>query len=930
MTSQRLNIFLIFSLFTLLGSRNLLQGQVKKTMTPAVYTQWNRIANTKVSDNGQWLSYELVKEEGDTKTVVLNLNTNEETVLERTTKGVLSKDGLLFSGVISPSKQLVKELRRKKTKKDDLPKDSLFVLHLPTGQKRIFPNVSDYKASEELGQLICFKMETPNYKKDTIAQVLDTKRQSKDNGNHLIVFQPALSKFDTIKYVRDYSLAKKSPVIVATTNGLDSVNKTNILRFDGNLGLTTVIATRPFFECRLFMDDYAKRIATVWHSDSVAVEPVKRNLSLWEQATGMEKVLADKNSGHMPNNWYVSPHTKINFDGNGNRMSYSLAPIPLVQDTTLLEEELVKVEVWHHDDPYLYTMQEVRMEADKEKTYTFIYDLANGKHVQLHDETLENIVLADSLAGAFAIGLESKPYAKAMTWEGNSKNDLYKVELASGARKVIAKGVDGNPRISNKGNIAIWFDREAGKWMQYDLNMSQLKVVIDPSITNFSDELNDVPSSPGAYGLAGFSTDESFVLLYDRYDIWQVNLQNNVIKKLTNGRLSKTVHRLVRNAENSRSSIDVNQPMLIHIFDESNKESGYGIYNPVNERLSVLEKGAFSYAQTIIKPAMSDKFITRRENFNVFPDLILTDSTFVNMKAITKANPQQSEYLWGNIELHSWKNNTGEELNGLVVLPEDFNPSKKYPLLINFYERSSDELHTYRSPMAGRSSINYTYYASKGYVIFNPDITYDVKGHPGASCLIDLMSGLDALIAKGYIDTTRMALQGHSWGGYQVAYLLTKTNRFKCAESGAPVVNMISAYGGIRWESGMSRMFQYEKSQSRIGKTLWEEPMLYLENSPIFDIDKVETPVLILHNDEDGAVPWYQGIEYYMALRRLGKPTWMLNYNGEPHWPVKWQNRLDFNIRMEQFFDHYLLDKPMPEWMVKGVPAKYKTILKGY
>jgi dipeptidyl aminopeptidase/acylaminoacyl peptidase len=268
-------------------------------------------------------------------------------------------------------------------------------------------------------------------------------------------------------------------------------------------------------------------------------------------------------------------------------------------------------------------------------------------------------------------------------------------------------------------------------------------------------------------------------------------------------------------------------------------------------------------------------------------------------------------------------------LTGLVVKPENFDPNKKYPLLVNFYERSSDELYGYRAPAAGRSSINYSYYASKGYIIFNPDITYNL-GYPGESCYEDLMSGVDALIAKGSIDTTRMGLQGHSWGGYQVSYLLTKTNRFKCAESGAPVVNMVSAYGGIRWESGRSRMFQYEKTQSRIGQTLWENPNLYLSNRPIFGLDKQETPVLILHNDEDGAVPWYQGIEYYMALRRLNKKAWLLNYNGEPHWPVKWQNRLDFNIRMEQFFDHYLMGKPMPDWMQRGIPVLEKSINSGY
>ena len=249
-------------------------------------------------------------------------------------------------------------------------------------------------------------------------------------------------------------------------------------------------------------------------------------------------------------------------------------------------------------------------------------------------------------------------------------------------------------------------------------------------------------------------------------------------------------------------------------------------------------------------------------------------------------------------------------------------------MIVNFYERSSDRLHRHRHPTPGRSTINYSYYANHGYLIFNPDVPYRI-GYPGESAYNSVMSGVTHLIDQGFVDKEHIALQGHSWGGYQVAYLATKTNLFACIESGAPVVNMTSAYGGIRWGSGLSRMFQYENSQSRIGGTLWEYPVRYIENSPLFFLDKVETPILILHNDKDGAVPWYQGIEFFVALRRLNKPAWMLNYNDEPHWPVKRQNRVDFNRRMEQFFAHYLKDAPMPQWMTRGVPALEVGIEQG-
>jgi dipeptidyl aminopeptidase/acylaminoacyl peptidase len=217
-----------------------------------------------------------------------------------------------------------------------------------------------------------------------------------------------------------------------------------------------------------------------------------------------------------------------------------------------------------------------------------------------------------------------------------------------------------------------------------------------------------------------------------------------------------------------------------------------------------------------------------------------------------------------------------------------------------------------------------SFYVSRGYLLFVPDIPYRI-GYPGESALDAVVPGVLDLVGRGFVDRAKIGVQGHSWGGYQIAYMVTRTDLFAAAEAGAPVANMVSAYGGIRWQTGMSRAFQYERTQSRIGGSLWDTPLRYIENSPIFTADKIRTPLLMMHNDEDGAVPWYQGIELFVGLRRLGRPVWMLNYNGEAHGLREDHNRKDWAIRMQQFFDHYLMDAPTPVWMEEGVPA----ILKG-
>ena len=215
-------------------------------------------------------------------------------------------------------------------------------------------------------------------------------------------------------------------------------------------------------------------------------------------------------------------------------------------------------------------------------------------------------------------------------------------------------------------------------------------------------------------------------------------------------------------------------------------------------------------------------------------------------------------------------------------------------------------------------------FVSNGYVVFFPNISYGT-GHPGKDAFDYVVSGAKSLIAKyKWVDAKRIGLEGHSWGGYQIAYIITKTDMFKAAWAGAPVVNMTSAYGGIRYGTGISRQFQYEHTQSRIGKNLWEALPQYMESSPLFSLNKVKTPVVILHNDNDDAVPYTQGIEMFTALKRLGKPSWLISYNGEPHGVILRKNRKDLAIRFDQFFGWLLKDEKPARWLTDGVPAVKK------
>ncbi|MFL5808664.1 MAG: alpha/beta hydrolase family protein, partial [Flavisolibacter sp.] len=347
----------------------------------------------------------------------------------------------------------------------------------------------------------------------------------------------------------------------------------------------------------------------------------------------------------------------------------------------------------------------------------------------------------------------------------------------------------------------------------------------------------------------------------------------------------------------------------------------------------VTDIGPFSN-NTFLKAKNTDSYLFSKEDYTHSPDLyfatVTTTDTIAGWHAgalpsvkISSINPQQSQYNWGTAELYRWKTFSGKSATGILYKPENFDSTKKYPMLLYFYEKLSDNLYNYIPPAPTPSRLNIPFFVSRGYIVLTPDISYTI-GHPAKSAYDFVVSGAQSLAKKKWVDAKNIGIQGQSWGGIQVAQLVTMTNMFKAAWAGAPVASMFSAYGGIRWESGNNRQMQYEKGQSRIGATPWDKPDLYIENSPFYHLKNVTTPLVIMSNDADGAVPWYQGIELFTAMRRLHKKVWMLSYNGEAHNLVERRNRKDIQIREQQYFDWLLKGEKPPKWIVEGVPAVKK------
>ena len=919
-----------------------LQAQ-KKIMQHKDKALWNQIKNVTISNSGDYILYGIGKEEKDETLHLKSAKGNQIMKYPRTKGAKFTYDSKFVVFSVNAWKDSIAELKRKKVKSKDFPKDTLVIYNINKKQIEKIPNVKSYKVPEKWSGIVAYQLEevTPKKEKSETSKKKEkevkteksktkkakTKKVSSKNGYHMVIRQLETGIEDTLKFVTRHALSKKGKIITYTTTGTKSGVKSGVYQYN-----VTDKTSKLIFEShnkttypQIGISDSGNRIGFVVDADSTKNLIKKPILFAWKngETTAKELVTSENNAANL----LVSADQKLEFSKNEDRLFFGLRKIPIVQDTTLIKEEIVNVEVWTYDEPRLYTVQELQVKRDKKKAFLSLYDFTTNKMVPIANPEFDVARYADDGNSEYAIIGNNTPYMLESQWTGQRAMDIMKVDLATGKKSMLGKKIYGGNSMSPKGNYTYGYSRKDSTWFTYNLKTSNYKALTKGK--QFYNELHDYPDDPRGYRAMGWTENDEKLLVYDRYDIWAFDPDTGASEKLTNGRAKNTTYRYIKLDEDEKSISNTNN-WLLSTFNNETKFGGVASFNPKNNKIKQLVASGNVYGG--YKMAQQDKkkrMLYTRENFTEFPNYFISDVKLKAPKQITDANPQQKDYNWGTIEMVEWTSADGIPLKGMLVKPENFDPNKKYPMIVNFYERNSDGIYRHRAPSYGRSTINYPFYASRGYLIFNPDITYR-DGYPGESALNCVIPGVTALIDKGLVDKENIGVQGHSWGAYQIAYLVTKTDIFKAAESGAPVPNMISAYGGIRWWTGLSRQFQYEHTQSRIGGTPWEYPQRYIENSPIFNIDKINTPLLIMHNDADGHVPWYQGIEFFMSLRRLGKPSWFLNYNGEPHWPLKMQNRIDFNIRMTQFFDYYLKGEPKPVWMERGVPALEKGINQGY
>jgi len=580
-------------------------------------------------------------------------------------------------------------------------------------------------------------------------------------------------------------------------------------------------------------------------------------------------------------------------------------------------DDRVDLVLWHWKDTRLQSQQQVQESTDRSFSYLAQYRVQPQTFIRLADDEMRTVTVAPKQR--FAVGFDDREYELMGNLDGRRFRDVYSVDMETGVRKITVKRARWYNGTSPDGERFLFY--EDGHFHVHSLKTGQTRNItktVPVSFVNTESDVNVV--NPPTQAL-GWTKDNKAVLISDNWDIWQVPVEGGAAVNLTvNGKKDQIRYQqrfALEPLEQRDEGIDLTKPQYFRAYGEWTKKTGIAQLEPGKPGVQMVMWGDASYGR-LMKARNADIYLYTRDTPAEPPDFYVAEGKVDAGQRITDQRPQVAQFAWTpGVQLVNYTCDKGDKLQAALFLPADYEKGKAYPTMVNFYERMSQTANTFQNPSA--NGFNRSVYTSNGYAVLIPDIVYKVND-PGMSAVWCMVPAVKAAIATGIVDAKKIGITGHSWGGYQTSFLITQTDIFAAAVAGAPLTNMVSMYSLIYKNSGGGNMAIFESSQGRFKGGYWDNWDAYYRNSPVFFAKNVRTPLMILHNDRDGAVDFTQGVEYYSTLRRLGKPVIMLEYVGENHGLARRPNQRDYTVRMMEFFDHYLKGAPAPDWMKNGVP----------
>jgi dipeptidyl aminopeptidase/acylaminoacyl peptidase len=893
-----------------------------------------QIQRPSISPDGKWVALAAVPDRGDGEVMVYSAESEVRYTIPMASNPVISGDNRWVAARLGPSFEA-----RETAKRGDAARPGLALLATSSGEIREWEEVQRFSFSED-GKWLARLLYAPKDEGGEAAEEEEEEdvRTRENPGTTLVLLGFSSGDEVEVPHVKAYSFHPEAALVAYVVSSPQGTGDGIYLRDLDDVQLEVPLEVGSFIQIRTmaWWED-GSRLAWVMAEEDEEGGAGPGTLSFWDG----DQTATVPTSGSLPQGWELPVSNRLQWSEDGDRLFYGARPGSAEEETeddeagdeafdaydfeTILEGRTV--DVWHTSDPFINPNQKVMWSRMQSRTFTGVYHLETGGTVQLGDEDLQLQGVPDNPVRALATSDVS--YRKESTWTGGA-DDLYVVDLETGERSLVVKGYQGGGSAANswigarapslelspEGRYVVWFQDD--HWHLFDAESGETRNLTQGLDVAFFDVDHDFPSPRGGHGIGGWLEGDEAVLIHDKWDVWQFPTDGGAPVNLTGGqgRARELILRVLK-VDPEVDAFPRNGTLHLSSFDWKDKSFGFFSTRAGRGGLETLldEEKRF---RVVGKADDADRLLYTREDYSEFPNLWISDMEFGNRERVTDVNPGLLDrFAWGTSHLVEWTSDDGIPLQGVVILPGNYEEGKRYPVLTYFYRFFSQRLHEFNAPVINHRP-SFPIYASDGYIVFLPDVRFEV-GRPGISSLKSVVPGVKKLVDMGWADPDALGLHGHSWSGYTTAYMVTQTNIFAAAVAGAPVSNMTSAYGGIRWGSGLARQFQYEQTQSRLSGSLWEATSDYIENSPLFYADRVETPIVLMHGDEDDAVPWYQSIELYLALRRTGKEAVFLQYRGEPHHPQEYANKLDYSLKMKGFFDHYLKGAPAPKWWAEGV-----------
>ena len=903
-------------------------AQQKPALTWKDVSKWTYNRGNSLSPDGQWMAWASGPTEGDLKMMIRKtLDTLHYSYPIGASASVLSfsKDSKHAAFKVS-----AKDAEAKSARKTNKPVyDKLMLVSLADNKQTTFERVKSFSFSGESPLWIAIQF---------MALETASKEPTAAKGTDVLLYNLSSKKSFNLGNVAEFAFNKAGDQLAYTVDA-NGQNGNGILLRDMKTGITTALD-----------NDKAAYKSINWNENGTAFAALKANKNDKYKdevfsVIGISKIngdlttkvtyngLEDKNfPKEMGINTNASPYwsddqTTLYFGINS--LTKKEDKKPEVKSDSLnkakpepKKEDIEKPDmmIWNWQDKRLQSAQQTQEARDKTFSYASSYRVADQKFTQLADSNMRSVMVAPKQL--YAIGYDNSKYELMGNLDGQSYTDIYLIDLKTGAKKQIFEKMYA----SNGGRLSV---APNGKMASYYVDgvfySMNLETTVSANLTgniksSFIDQLDDHNVNKPATQNLGWSTDSKYALIMDNYDLWKISADGKSAVSLSDNWKSKKTEVAGRlRIYQDEKGTDLSKDQFFNVFNTNDKKGGIGLLAAGKNKIEVLFMDDNAYG-SFAKAEKGNVYVYTKSNAQESPTYYAsTTATLAAPKQVNTNTPDQAKYAWTTgVKLINYISANGDSLQAALYLPANYVPGKAYPTITYIYERLTDGLNNYSMPSFPGGGFNKAMYLSNGYAVLEPDIKYKLND-PGMSSVACVVPAVKAAIATGIVDEKNVAIHGHSWGGYQTSFLITQTNIFKAAAAGAPLTNMISMYSLIYWNSGGTNQAIFEASQGRLTPGYWDNWDAFARNSPVYHIKKVQTPLLLLHNDKDGAVDFTQGIEYYNGLRRLNKPVVMVTYRGENHGIAKLPNRKDYAVRMMEYFDYMLKGKAAPEWWSKGV-----------